>query len=443
MSLQPNTQLQSGKYRIVRFISSGGFGCTYEAEHTMLHKRVAIKEFAPKNYCDEDLLHKLRKKFLEEAVAISQMHHPNIVHVNDTFQENGTAYYVMDFIDGRSLSDMVNARGHLSEAEAKKYILQVADALKYVHSLNRLHLDVKPANIMIDSRGDAILIDFGASKHYDDQSGENTTTLLGLKTNGYAPIEQINTSFKTFSPATDIYALGATFYKLLTGNTPPNALDRLSDIEALRPLPTTIARPIRNAVNQSLNLKPKDRPQSINDFLKIFNSSTIFSGFNINIPNPLNNNKKQPEPEETTLDSGGKKNSPVGSFFEQYSPAKHIAKVVARALGIMFSVMSLTMIGDSVVGKFYEALFSKGFFCGVIAIGCLIVSRVLRQQNDQKSSSGTAKVLKGIWIAGSVLVALGCAMVALKYNVKGPAGAFFWTWAVTMSIYGIIDSRKW
>ncbi len=280
MSLQPNTQLQSGKYRIVRFISSGGFGCTYEAEHTMLHKRVAIKEFFPRDFCNRDsstnqmvvgalskkaLIDKLRGKFIDEAQAISQMKHPNIVSVSDIFEENGTAYYVMDFIDGQSLSDMVNTRGHLSEAEAKKYILQVADALKYVHSLNRLHLDIKPANIMVDGEDKAILIDFGTSKQYDELDGENTSTIVG-NTPGYAPIEQIGNDVVKFTPATDIYSLGATFYKLLTGTTPPGA-NLLASGEELTPIPDTISPNVRKAITQAMQTNKNKRLQSIENFL--------------------------------------------------------------------------------------------------------------------------------------------------------------------------------
>ncbi len=284
MYLSAGTLLQGGKYRIVRFISSGGFGCTYEAEHTQLHSRVAIKEFFVKDFCNRDeatgsvslatqskaeLVDKLRKKFSEEARVVFQMHHQHIVRVIDIFEENGTAYYAMEYINGLSLQDMVKKRGRLSEQEAVKYITQVADALKYVHSLNRLHLDVKPGNIMVDEHGDAILIDFGASKHYNDSTGENTSTLMGVNTKGYAPIEQMNASFTTFSPPTDIYALGATLYKLLTGITPPNSVALVGEEETLKPLPQNISKGVCDAVYAALRPKRKDRPQSMQEFLSL------------------------------------------------------------------------------------------------------------------------------------------------------------------------------
>ena len=171
MNLPDNTLLQGGKYRIIRFISSGGFGCTYEAELVLLHKRVAIKEFFVKDFCNRDennsyvtvatqskvkLVERLKKKFIEEASALFSMQHLNIVRVTDVFEENGTAYYVMDYIDGKSLQDIVKEKGALDEDLAVNYITQIADALKYVHSLNRLHLDIKPGNIMINENNQAI-----------------------------------------------------------------------------------------------------------------------------------------------------------------------------------------------------------------------------------------------------------------------------------------------
>ena len=287
MYLTNNTLLQGGKYKIVGHISSGGFGNTYEGVHTMMDTRVAIKEFFPKMFCNRDentshitvatqsnkeLVDKLRKKFIEEAKAIFKMNHPNIVKVHDIFEENGTAYYVMDYIDGKSLGDIVKQRGPLPEAEAVGYIRQVADALKYVHSLNRLHLDIKPGNVMVDKNNKAILIDFGASKHYDDESGENTSTLMGVNTKGYAPIEQSAQSFTKFSPATDIYALGATLYKLLTGITPPDANLLMAREEMLEPMPACISTVTRNAVLNAIALIRADRPQNVDAFLSLLNA---------------------------------------------------------------------------------------------------------------------------------------------------------------------------
>ena len=282
MQMPAGTRLQGGKYEIVRFISSGGFGCTYEAKHAMLNKSVAIKEFFVKDFCNRDsttnsiyiaseskvsLIEKLRGKFVAEAQALFDMHHQNIVRVTDIFEENNTAYYVMDFISGPSLAGLIGERGALPEKEAVGYIRQVADALKYVHSLNRLHLDIKPQNIMINSSGDAILIDFGVSKQYDEVSGENTSTLVG-STPGYAPIEQNGANLTIFSPASDIYALGATLYKALTGVTPPPA-SLIASGESLERLPETFSAPVRRAVEAAMQIPRNKRPQNIDEFLAL------------------------------------------------------------------------------------------------------------------------------------------------------------------------------
>ena len=282
MHLPNNTLLQGGKYKIVRFISSGGFGCTYEAEHILLKKRVAIKEFFVKDFCNRDettsqisvgitsktaLVNKLKSKFIAEAQSLCSLDHPNIVHVFDVFEENCTAYYVMDYINGLSLNDLVKNNGPMAEQKAVGYIMQVADALKYVHSQNRLHLDIKPGNIMVDENDKAMLIDFGASKQYDEEGGENTSTLLG-KTPGYAPLEQMGNDVVKFFPSTDIYALGATLYKLLTGNTPPSA-SLLASGETLDAMPSFISEGTRNAIIQSMQTNKMKRPQSIGEFEKL------------------------------------------------------------------------------------------------------------------------------------------------------------------------------
>lgn len=285
--LKPGTVLQGGKYRIVRFISSGGFGCTYEAVHTSFNSRVAIKEFFVRDFCNRDeatsrisvaadskrdLVAHLKKKFIDEATAIFKMHHENIVRVIDIFEENGTAYYVMDYIDGLSLHEIVKQRGALPENEAIGYILQICSALDYVHSKNRLHLDIKPGNIMIDDSGRAILIDFGASKQYDEYSGENLSRLMGINTTGYAPVEQSTQSFTTFSPPTDIYALGATLYKLLSGITPPDSIALSGGETMLQPLPNSVSPNTRRVVAHAMAIRRVDRYQSVMQFANALKS---------------------------------------------------------------------------------------------------------------------------------------------------------------------------
>ncbi len=281
--LPVGTLLHGNTYRIVRHIGSGGFGNTYEAEHIVFKVRRAIKEFFPKNYCQREadgcgisiisksqtkLVEKLRRKFLDEARALYALNHPGIVHVHEVFEENGTAYFVMDYVSGESLEDKLGKYGALSEKEALGYIRQVADALAHVHAQNRLHLDIKPNNIMVDEQGRAVLIDFGASKYYDENSGKNVSTVVGF-TPGFAPSEQADNDIKNFSPATDIYALGATLYRLLTNITPPSAAAIATEEEELQPLPAHISAATRKAVTAAMQFARKKRPQSIAEFLEL------------------------------------------------------------------------------------------------------------------------------------------------------------------------------
>ena len=321
MNLKPGTLLQNGKYRIVRFINSGGFGCTYEAFHTVFEEKVAIKEFFVKDFCnrDEDTYHvtvgthskkalveKLKNKFIEEAKSIRKLHHNGIVKVSDVFEENGTAYYVMDYIEGRSLKEVVEAEGKLSETEALRYIRQVSDTLKYVHSKNMLHLDIKPGNIMIDKYDTAILIDFGISKQYDEVDGENTSTLLG-KTPGYAPLEQYKQGgVSKFTPVTDIYAIGATLYKLVTGITPPEA-DEIYENGISFTEDMHLSEIMKGAVAFAMQPRRKDRPQSIEEFLNAFDKS---AGSPKSGPSDDSSNIKKTSTsnEETVIETSERKN---------------------------------------------------------------------------------------------------------------------------------------
>ena len=341
MHLQPGTLLQGGKYRIVRFIAAGGFGCTYEALHVALKKRVAIKEFFVSDFCNRDstgrvsvatdskrdLVSKLKRKFYDEACAVASLDHTGIVHVSDVFEENGTAYFVMDYIDGRSLAEIVKAEGPMSEARALGYIRQVCAALHYVHSQNRLHLDIKPNNIMVTGNDRAILIDFGVSKQYDEASGENTSTLLGC-TPGYAPPEQMSQNIKHFYPATDIYSLGATLYDLLTGEAPPDAAKRTSEEEELQPLSQAISASTRAAVYAALELSKKKRPQSVAAFAAMLDSGVA--------PRPAPKPKPAPAPKpkdngETHPLDEVKPIKPTAPWYKRYPAVIAIAAVVAIA----------------------------------------------------------------------------------------------------------------
>ena len=241
-ALRSNSTLQGGKYRIIKKLGQGGFGISYLAENTMLEGKVAIKEFFFKEYCERneltchvtvptsnnrDTVQRFKQKFIKEAKTIFRLNHPNIVRILDVFEENDTAYYVMEYIEGESLSDMVTRRGAIPFAEAIGYVKAAAEALMYIHSKKINHLDIKPGNLMKrNDDGEIVLIDFGVAKQYDLATSQGTTTTpVGISC-GYSPTEQYRKNgVQTFSPQSDVYSLAATLFKLLTGNTPPEAME--------------------------------------------------------------------------------------------------------------------------------------------------------------------------------------------------------------------------
>lgn len=283
-SLKEGSLLQGEKYKIDATLGQGGFGITYLATQDILDRQVAIKEFFFRDYCEregdtshvtlgtqsnKETVERFLKKFIKEARTISGLHHPAIISIYDIFRENGTAYYVMEYIEGESLGDMVKRRGALPEAEALSYIRAVGDALTYIHQRNINHLDVKPSNIMLrKSDNQIVLIDFGVAKQYDEHTKEGTTTTPVGISHGYSPAEQYKKNgVQTFSPQSDVYALAATLFKLLTGQTPPEATE-IPDVglpvEELRQ--KGVSASVISAIEKAM--KPRSsRTQSVAEFI--------------------------------------------------------------------------------------------------------------------------------------------------------------------------------
>ena len=287
MELNTGKELQNGKYRILGILGQGGFGITYLAEQTSLGRKVAIKEFFMKDLCNRDddgshvsvpsvgskeLVERFRQKFLKEARSIASLEHKHIVPVIDVFEENGTAYYVMKYFGGGSLS----ACTALSEEKALRYIRQIASAIGFIHSRHMMHLDIKPGNILLDSEDNAIVIDFGLAKQYDEAGHQTSTTPVGIS-HGYAPLEQYKAGgVSSFSPATDIYSLGATLYRLLTDNRPADAMDLVS--APFPACPANVSASTWNAVKSAMQPAISSRPQSVKEFIALLENQDVILG---------------------------------------------------------------------------------------------------------------------------------------------------------------------
>lgn len=240
-------------YKITSVLGQGSFGITYRAKVEMRgalgtldsNMYVAIKEFFMKEVNGRDntsvtsgstsrdgLFEYYREKFEREARNLSTLQHKNIVRVLESFQANGTVYYAMEYISGQSLDSVITKSPHhcLDAATALGYTQQLGSALSFMHSKGMLHLDVKPANAMVKDDGTVVLIDFGLSKQYAANGEPESSTKVGAGTPGYAPLEQASyREGKGFPTMMDVYALGGTLYKMLTGQRPPEASEILND----------------------------------------------------------------------------------------------------------------------------------------------------------------------------------------------------------------------
>ena len=288
--LKVGALLNHNKYRIERYLASGGFGNTYEGVNVSLGKKCAIKEFFLKGIAmrneqttdvhiaisdNKRIYNSQREKFTKEARRLSSLDNIHIVRVFDFFEENGTAYYVMDYIEGESLREYQKRTGKaLTEQEALSVLTQMLDALETIHEAGLQHMDIKPANIMIDQKGKCTLIDFGASKQSTANEGATTTSTTMAYTPGYAPTEQIGGSSDRWGPWTDFYALGATLYNLLTKEN-PGELDIEEDGVDTFIFPPDISTPTRSLIQWMMSPKRKDRPQNVGEIRVYLNEKEI------------------------------------------------------------------------------------------------------------------------------------------------------------------------
>lgn len=280
-SLAPGYKLE--EYTIQKSIGSGGFGVTYLAIDENLKKKVAIKEYFPFHLCfrssdatvaprtqiqsDLDEYSWGLDRFIDEARVLARFEHPNVISVLRYIEKNDTAYIVMDFADGRPLSELLRKNGKLSESRTEEILFPLMDGLAVVHEKEMLHRDIKPSNIIIREDATPVLIDFGAARQ---AVGSKSKSLSAILTPHYAPIEQYSTRGDQ-GPWTDIYALAAVAYCCLTGEKPPEATERMQS-DPYRPLTSldVAARPFAAAIDWALSPGKDARPRSVADWRRAF-----------------------------------------------------------------------------------------------------------------------------------------------------------------------------
>ena len=261
-------QLLKGRYRIQSILGEGGMGTVYLAQDTLLDRPCAIKELEPDPLADETQLLAARKQFEREAKALMQLRHKNLPHVSDYFSIDENDYLVMDYIEGESLADILKSKRRPTEALMYTWLEQILDALNYCHSHKVIHRDIKPSNIILTPEGRVMLVDFGLVKIVDPHNPRTTTIVHGLGTPEYTPLEQYDPQMGHTDERSDIYALGATMYHLLTGQPPQPVSQRILKPDTqpnMRELNPKISTWMETFVRRAMAIRPENRYQSIGE----------------------------------------------------------------------------------------------------------------------------------------------------------------------------------
>ena len=291
--LQPGAKLLKGQYTITRYLNSGGFGITYLAKDS-LDRDVVIKECFPSSVCRRSKvvvaarsrahtaeLRSIVQLFVREARNLAKIVHPNIVAVHQVFEDNGTAYMAIDFIDGLDLQQVIDGEGpRLSPEHIVKITEKLLVAVGFIHDHDMLHRDISPDNVLIDKSGEPILIDFGAARDQASQSNRAMSALRVVK-DGYSP-QEFYIAGSEQGPWSDLYALGATLYHLISGDAPVNGQARLAALAEDRPdpyLPLTgrfaqYPKGFLEAIDRAMSTLPKQRLQSATDWLAMFRGTS-------------------------------------------------------------------------------------------------------------------------------------------------------------------------
>ena len=282
-------------YLIKDVLGQGGFGITYLAEDMNLKKDVAIKEFLPREIATrsddltvrslhEGVTERLQwglERFVQEGRTLSRFDHPNIVKVHSVFEANNTAYMVMSYEQGITFMERLKSDEHLTEEELMTLIMNILDGLEEMHGEGFIHRDIKPGNIFIRKDKTPLLLDFGSARQ---AMSDETMTLTMMVTPGYAPVEQYYGKSDVQGPWTDIYSLGATIFRAITGDPPVDSTfrNRLSRDQAIEEMWQTLVKysdryslVFLRAIEHSLRQNYKDRPQSVEEWRLMFTDPSV------------------------------------------------------------------------------------------------------------------------------------------------------------------------
>ncbi len=378
--------LQSGymirEYRIKGLLGEGGFGLTYLAYDTHLEKKVAIKEYMPSEHAirenDSKIVPKSKSSqkvykwglnaFINEAKILAKFEDPNIVRVYRFFEENGTAYIVMEYCEGGCLVDRIEKNQPMAEEELKTIITAVVHGLQQVHSHGVLHRDIKPDNIMFRADGTPVLIDFGAARQAIGDKSRKVTTII---TPGYAPMEQYSSQGE-IGPWSDIYSLAAVAYLCVTGEKPPDIMNRLHEdtIEHLSKKQNSTA--FLKAIDAGLRLHVKERPQTLEQWSALW------------------------EPQRTQVFSSKDKLKPILTDNRVKNSASNYRRPISARTSLQPDELTIVNTrlnleeNPSIIVSFFKMLFTIAVLAGLGAGGYYGYNYYLQQQKEQPKTPNLA-----------------------------------------------------
>lgn len=293
-ALPVGTSLCGDQFTITEHLGAGGFGITYRAKDNVLGRIVVIKECFPAEFCvrhgimavprsraHAQPMHSIVKMFMHEARSLAKLRHPNIVGVHRAFEENETAYMALDLIEGRDLLEILETcEKRLPPTRVTDILLQLLNAIEKVHDIGILHRDISPDNILLEPDGTPVLIDFGAARADPNRHTRVASSLLVVK-DGYSPQEFYLVGSEQ-GPCSDLYALAATFYHVLSGEPPPDSQTRMMEIAGRQPDPCVplagridgYDEEFLKAIDQAMAVHPKDRLQSAAKWRSMITTAT-------------------------------------------------------------------------------------------------------------------------------------------------------------------------